>query len=105
MPVEVIDIRKQLPKATRNRHSALEDTMEWSYVVTKLAHGLKPNEGLRIVLSKATADELKHAPRLFKKRVEHYIASLKLDYAVFQRGVTEEGTPILYVANLDKRFA
>jgi hypothetical protein len=104
MPVEVINVSKQLPKATRNRHSALEDTKEWTYVLTKLTHGLKPNEGLRIVLSKDTLDEVKHAARLFKKLVEKHLQSLDLDYEVFQRGVTEEGTPILYITNPDKRF-
>jgi len=105
MPVEVIDTRKAIPKATRKRHSALEDTKEWVYVMTKLQHGLKPNEGLRIVLSKETTEEVKHAPRLFKKLVDRLMKELKLDYDVFQRGTTDEGTPILYIANpVDKRI-
>lgn len=104
MPVEVINVQKDLPKATRNRHSVLEDTKEWTYVVTKLSHGLKPNEALRVVLPKDTMKKLKHAPRLFKMLVERYIQSMKMDYSVFTRGTTDEGTPVLYIANLDKRF-
>jgi hypothetical protein len=103
MPVEVIDVRK-LPKARRNRHSALEDTKEWKYVITKLQHGLKPNEGLRVVLSKETLDEVKNAPRLFKRFLKRYMDDLKLEYDIFQRGETEEGSPILYVTCPDKRF-
>lgn len=105
MPVEVINAVKQIPKATRNRHSALEDTKEWTLVMTKLQHGLKPNEGLRIVLTQDTLKEVKHAARLFKMLVDKHMKKLKLDYDVFQRGTTEDGSPVIYITNPDKRFA
>lgn len=98
MPVQVIDLRKDIPKPQRHRKSALEDTEEYRYVMTKLAAGLKPNEGLRIVLSGPTLKKVKNAPRLFKAIVQKYVTEMKLDYDVFHRGTTPEGTPILYVA-------
>ena len=105
MPVEIIDIRKDIPKPKRKRKSVIESTKEWQYVQTKLSNGLKPHEGLRIVLTNETMRKVKHAPRMLQKRIERYLEELKLDYDVFRRGSTEEGTPILYVAGRDGRLS
>jgi hypothetical protein len=99
MPVEVIDVRKQLPGPTRKRHSILKSTKEWSAVLTKLERGLKPNEGLRVVLTQDTLDKVEHAGRLFKRHMERHLKTMHLNYQVYQRGTTEDGAPIIYISN------
>lgn len=105
MPVEVIDLRKGIPRATRHRKSALDDSKEWRYVQTKLSNGLKPHEGLKIVLTPELLHKVKNAARLFKEKTEKYIEELHLNYDVFQRGTTSEGNPVIYVADRDSNIA
>ena len=50
MPLDVINVHKELPKATRQRHSVLDDTKEWKQLKTVLEQGLKPNEGRRVAM-------------------------------------------------------
>jgi hypothetical protein len=56
-PMRVIDTRKQLPQRKRNRRSMIMDTEEWREAVKKIDSGLKPHEGIELVVSaKAKAD-------------------------------------------------
>lgn len=103
MPVEVIDIRRDIPRPSRKRKSAVENTKEWQYVETKLRAGLKPYEGLRIVLTHETMKKIKNAPRMRQKRIKRYLKDLHLEYDVFQRSSTEEGTPIIWVSGRSEK--
>lgn len=104
MAVKIIDVSK-IPTPRRNRHSALHDSQEWITTMAKITHGLKLNEAIEVTFSDKTLKQVKHAPRIFKKLLETFMEDNKMDYDVFQRGQTEEGTPIIYVANPDKRFS
>lgn len=103
MPVKVIDIRRDIPRPSRKRKSAVEDTKEWQYVETKLRAGLKPYEGLQVILTNETLKKVKNAPRMFQKRVQRYLKELNLEYDVFQRGTTEEGTPVIWVSGRSEK--
>ena len=49
MGVEVVDVRKELPKPSRKRGSIITSTPEWQETITKIDAGLKPHEGLKVV--------------------------------------------------------
>ncbi len=93
-----------IPDPRRNRHSELYDTQEWLTTVADLKKGLKPNEALQVIFTEKTRKKLKHAPRLFKILLDNWMKQNKLEYSIFQRGKDEDGVPILYITNPDKRF-
>lgn len=105
MPMKVIDIRKQLPQRKRIRRSMIMDTEEWKEAVKKIDSGLKPHEGIELVVSaKAKADIGENAARILKYQLQKYIKERGLDLEVFFRGKDDEtGQPITFVTPIQKK--
>jgi hypothetical protein len=102
MGVEVVDVRKQLPKPSRKRVSVIMKTSEWQETIAKIDEGLKPHEGLKVVVSEKTLAKLgKHgrfASRTLKIQLKKYVQERKRGLAVFYRG-SEDGQPVIWVTH------
>ena len=99
MAVEIIDVRKELPGPSRKRNSVIMGTPEWQETIAKIDAGLKPHEGLKIVLSQKTLAKLgKYAPRTLKIQLKKYVQERKPGLAVFYRG-SQDGVPIVWVTH------
>src|ERR1700677_957673 len=99
MGVELIDVRKELPGPSRNGNSVIVHTPEWQETVAKIDAGLKPHEGLKIVLGQKTLAKLgRYAPRTLKIQLKRYVQGRKPSLAVFYRG-SQDGVPIVWVTH------
>ena len=103
MPVEVIDVRKDLPRPSRKRKSIIMDTPEWQETITKIEAGLRPHEGLKVVLSPKSLAKLKkkharYAPRTLKIQLKKYVQERQPGLAVFYRG-SQDGVPVIWVTH------
>jgi len=99
MAVEIIDVRKDLPNPSRRRRSVAMDTPEWQDAVAKIDSGLKPHEGLRIVVSPKTLAKLgRYAPRTLKIQLKRYVQERKPGLVVFYRG-SQDDVPVIWVTD------
>ncbi len=99
MAVELIDVRKDLPGPSRKRRSVAMDTPEWQEAVAKIDSGLKPHEGLKIVVSPKTLAKLgRYASRTLKIQLKRYVQERKPGLAVFYRG-SQGGEPVIWVTH------
>jgi hypothetical protein len=102
MGVEVVDVRKQLPKPSRKRESVIMKTTEWQKTIAKIDEGLKPHEGVKVVLSQKTLAELgkyeRYASRTLKIQLKKYVQERKRGLAVFYRG-SQDGQPVIWVTH------
>lgn len=97
--VEVVDVRTDLPTPSRKRKSVIMGTPEWKETIAKIDAGLKPHEGLKIVLSQKTLAKLgRYAPRTLKIQLKRYVQERKPGLAVFYRG-SQDRVPIVWVTH------
>lgn len=91
MPVR--KIRKDaIPTRTRNRNHPLKMIDEWKDVQAVLAHGLKPQEAVQIILSPATVTrlKLKEPEKKFAALVREHVKRLGLAYDVWNQKDPDE---------------
>jgi hypothetical protein len=102
MGVELIDVRKELPKPSRKRESVIMSTPEWQEAIAKIEAGLRAHAGLKLVLSPKTLSKLgkygRFASRTLKIQLKKYVQERKLDLAVFYRG-SQDGQPVIWVTH------
>ena len=102
MGVEVVDVRKELPKPSRKRGSIITSTPEWQETIAKIDAGLKPHEGIKVVLSQKTLAKLgkyaRFASRTLKIQLKKYVQERKRGLAVFYRG-SQDGQPVIWVTH------
>lgn len=102
MAVELVDVRKELPTPSRKRKSVIMSTPEWEDAVAKIDSGLKPHEGLKIVVSPKTLAKLgkhaRYATRTLKIQLKKYVQDRRPALAVFYRG-SQDGQPVIWVTH------
>ena len=81
------------------------DTEEWREAVKKIDSGLKPHEGIELVVSKQAQSEVgENVARILKYQLQKYVKERGLQLEVFFRGKDEDtGLPITYVTASNKK--
>ena len=82
------------------------DTPEWQGAVAKIDSGLKPHEGLKIVVSPKTLAKLgKYAPRTLKIQLKRYVQERKEARSCRVLSASQNGVPVIWVTReKDKYF-
>lgn len=102
MPIKVATI-DSLPRPTRKKRRALENSDEWLQLRAKLVDGIRPGEAVYITFTPQQRQQMqmKTAGRILLKMAKQHVAKLKLTYEVSR--YHSNGEEVVVVANPNGR--
>lgn len=99
MPIRICSV-SDFSRPVRGRRSIVTQLAEYLELKTKLANGLKPNEGVEITLRPSSEKGHKSILQTFKRQVQKDLDRLKLRDHEVSAFKNDNGLNVITVANL-----
>ena len=99
MPIRICSV-SEFSKPVRGRRSIVCQLVEYRDLRTKLASGLKPNEGVEVTLSPSVEKGHKSILQTFKRQIQKDLANLKMNDYEVSAFKNDNGLNVITVANM-----